>query len=582
MIAFLLAVLLLSGRLTAADSKAAQTIPPQFTGKPLFLSAIRKAVVRDLPQRNVSGITVPHHLLARDLIARAFVMASRGSYKRVVVISPDHYNLGRTDISVADGNFATVFGVIETDRALTQRLTELPSVSASDFFYREHGIQAILPFVRYFFPRVPVVAVTFKERTKKKDLDAFIDVLETVLNRNTLIVQSTDFSHYLPAEVANVKDAETIAIIGSGEPEKVFSLRQSSNLDSRAAQYVQMRLQKDLFGASPEIIDHRNSQDYAGEKLAKTTSYITQIYVPHTAAASIVAVGDVMLGRSVETLMNKYGSNYPFKEVSEILGDAGAVIGNLEGPINSEHVHTAKDSLTFSFSPAASRALAENHFAVLSLANNHTYDFGEKGFKETRRYLEDQSIVVVGHPKSIGRSYVYTRGINGRRFSFVSLNATSYFDERAARAIVREVRKARPETFLIVLIHWGAEYSLIQNASQRSLAHGIIGSGADLIVGSHPHVVQGIESYQGRLIFYSLGNFIFDQYFSRETQEGLMVRLEITGNNVDCRLIPIVSTRSQPRSMPAARTREWLTGLASRSSPSLKNQILYSHLQMVY
>jgi poly-gamma-glutamate synthesis protein (capsule biosynthesis protein) len=576
MIAFLAAMLLLSGGFTAPDLKTPQSIPAQFPSKPIFLSAIRKAQVPDLPQRKVSGITVPHHLLARDLIAKAFVIASRGSCKRVVVISPDHYNLGRTDISVADGNFATAFGVIETDRTLTSRLTEAPSVSTSDFFYREHGIQAILPFVKYFFPRARVVAITFKERTNKKELNAFINLLETVLDRETLIVQSTDFSHYLPAEVANVKDAETIAVIGSGDPQKVFSLHQPDNLDSRASQYVQMRIQQDLFGASPQILDHRNSQGYTGQKLAKTTSYITQIYFPGAAAAAIVAVGDVMLGRSVETLIDKYGSNYPFQALSEILGRAGAVIGNLEGPVNSEHVHTAKDSLTFSFSPAASRALAENHFAVLSVANNHTYDFGEKGFEETRRYLEDQSIAAVGHPRNIGRSYVYTRGINGRQFSFVSLNATSYFDEKAATTLVGEVRSAHPETFLILLIHWGAEYSLIQNDAQTSLAHRLVDSGADLIVGSHPHVVQGIESYRGRLIFYSLGNFIFDQYFSRETQEGLMVRLEISGNNVNSRLIPIVSTRSQPRIMPAARAREWLTDLASRSSPLLKNQILDS------
>src|SRR6516162_9644976 len=121
MSAFVLAALLILGRLAAPDAPTAQLIPAQFTSKSIFLSAIKKAAVRDLPQRSVSGITVPHHLLARDLIAKHFVMASRCFYKRVVVISPDHYNLGRTDISVADGNFATVFGVIETDRALAKR-----------------------------------------------------------------------------------------------------------------------------------------------------------------------------------------------------------------------------------------------------------------------------------------------------------------------------------------------------------------------------------------------------------------------------------------------------------------------------
>jgi len=143
--ALIAAALLLSGGLPATG---AQIIPAQFTGKAIFLSAIRTAAAGDLPQRPASGITVPHHLLARDLIAKTFVTVSRGSYQRVVVMSPDHNNLGRTDISVADADFATVFGVIETDRALVRRLTELESVTASRFFYREHGIQAILPFVK--------------------------------------------------------------------------------------------------------------------------------------------------------------------------------------------------------------------------------------------------------------------------------------------------------------------------------------------------------------------------------------------------------------------------------------------------
>jgi poly-gamma-glutamate capsule biosynthesis protein CapA/YwtB (metallophosphatase superfamily) len=128
--------------------------------------------------------------------------------------------------------------------------------------------------------------------------------------------------------------------------------------------------------------------------------------------------------------------------------------------------HTPKGSLTFSFPPAVSRALAENHFTILSLANNHPYDFGEAGFAETRRYLEDQAIAAVGHPNRIGEGYVYTHRINGRQFSFISLNATSYFDERAATTILSDARKAHPGMFVIVLIHWGAEYKF--DSKQRS------------------------------------------------------------------------------------------------------------------
>jgi poly-gamma-glutamate synthesis protein (capsule biosynthesis protein) len=180
----------------------------------------------------------------------------------------------------------------------------------------------------------------------------------------------------------------------------------------------------------------------------------------------------------------------------------------------------------------------------------------------------------IGHPYRIDQNYAYTRNINGRHFSFVSLNATSYFDVNAATALITNLKKKHRGTFLMVLIYWGNEYNLIQNDAQRSLAHKLVDSGADLIIGSHPHVVQGIESYNDRLIFYSLGNFIFDQYFSSKTQEGLMLSLEVGEKKANCRPIPLESTRSQPQIMTTAKTKEWLTHLSSRSSSSLKDQIL--------
>ena len=568
----LLVALLLTSRWLPADD--AQPVPAQFTGKSIFLSAISKAPVGALPQRHISGITVPHHLLARDLIANTFALASRGSYKRVIAMSPDHNNLGETDISLAGSNFATVFGEVETDRLLIKQLEQLPNVSTSRFFYREHGIQAILPFIKYYFPHARVVAIAFKGSTRKKELDTFISFLETVLDKDTLIVQSTDFSHYLPVEDANVKDSETLAVLTSGDPQKVFSLRQPGHLDSVAAQYVQMRLQKDLFGARAQITNHKNSQDYSSKKLTKTTSYLTQIYVPRPAKAAIIAVGDIMLGRMVEGLMERRGAGYPFQRLSKALGDADAAVGNLEGAINSDHVRTPEGSLAFSFTPGTSRTLAENHFAILSLANNHTYDFGENGFADTTRYLESQSIRAIGHPRRVDQKYAYTRNINGRQFSFVSLNATSYFDVNAAVTLVSEVKNDHPGAFLVVLIHWGIEYSLLQNGAQRSLAHKLIDGGADFIIGSHPHVVQGIESYKHKLVFYSLGNFIFDQYFSSETQQGLMLRLEVGDKNANCLLVPLQIVTSRPQIMEAPKAREWLADLSLRSSSSLKDQIL--------
>ena len=149
---------------------------------------------------------------------------------------------------------------------------------------------------------------------------------------------------------------------------------------------------------------------------------------------------------------------------------------------------------------------------------------------------------------------------------------------------VKEARNSNPKKFLILILHWGEEYQLKILDSQQELAHKLIDAGADLIIGSHPHVVQEIEQYksprqkinsggESNLIFYSLGNFIFDQYFSQETQEGLAVGLEIYPEKLIFRLFPIQSYLSQPFLMNQEEAKEFLKELALKSSLQLTEQI---------
>ena len=122
-------------------------------------------------------------------------------------------------------------------------------------------------------------------------------------------------------------------------------------------------------------------------------------------------------------------------------------------------------------------------------------------------------------------------------------------------------------------IHWGNEYKESSNWQQKELAHLMIDSGVDLIIGSHSHVVQEIEQYNDKLIFYSLGNFVFDQYFSPETQEGLAVGLELSSEKGNVYLFPTGSHRSQPYLIDNTEKTKFLKDLSSKSSPELKEQI---------
>ena len=127
--------------------------------------------------------------------------------------------------------------------------------------------------------------------------------------------------------------------------------------------------------------------------------------------------------------------------------------------------------------------------------------------------------------------------------------------------------------FLIIFMHWGQEYQFANSYSQQNLSHKMIDAGADLIIGCHPHVVQNIEIYKEKLVFYSLGNFILDQYFSEETQQGLAVKLEIYTEKLVFRLFPIQSHLSQPSLMEKEKADKFLEALSQRSSQELAGEI---------
>jgi poly-gamma-glutamate capsule biosynthesis protein CapA/YwtB (metallophosphatase superfamily) len=298
---------------------------------------------------------------------------------------------------------------------------------------------------------------------------------------------------------------------------------------------------------------------------------------------SLIAVGDVMLGRYVETLINLYGSSYPFEKISSTLEGADAVIGNLEGAINKDHIHTSNYDYGLSFPPDSATILADNHFSILALGNNHTYDFGVAGFTDTEQALKGQSLIPVGNPYSASEEFSYTETIAGREFSFVSLNATTpNFSTSSAVGLIHALRQEYPNTLVIALMHWGTEYNLFQDVGQQLLAHGLVDAGADLILGSHPHVVEGIEVYKNRPIFYSLGNFIFDQYFSTSTQQELMVKIGVNDSGLTAELIPLKSMQSQPMPMTSKEASAWLKDLAARSDPSVAQQISGGTLMVTF
>ncbi|MBT4121239.1 MAG: CapA family protein [Candidatus Magasanikbacteria bacterium] len=266
---------------------------------------------------------------------------------------------------------------------------------------------------------------------------------------------------------------------------------------------------------------------------------------------SLLFTGDIMLDRSVYLKTLEAGDyNHSFQNLDYFF-DYDLRIGNLEGAItNFKSISngTGGSRFFFTFSPEFLEPLAK-YFDVFSLANNHTLNFGYNGLKQTRDYLGEQGISYFGDPENDPENLSFIIEKNNIRVGMIGYHdlVVGGFDDT-----ILEIERIRPLVdYLVVIPHWGTEYITDKvNNSVKTKAHTIIDSGADVIIGTHPHVIQPIEEYNGKMIFYSLGNFIFDQYFSTDTQQGLNVAIFLEkGDNIEVEynILPIViNNDSQP------------------------------------
>lgn len=284
---------------------------------------------------------------------------------------------------------------------------------------------------------------------------------------------------------------------------------------------------------------------------------------PKPEEVSLVAVGDISFSRSVEQATKIHGHDYPLSEIKNYLRGADIVFGNLETPITpGREISTGE--MIFRSNPGTETALKDAGFNLLSLANNHTMNFGTKGLEDTFKYLKQAGINYVGAGENDQEAYrpVYleTKGI---KFAFLayqnqkivptSYGATASHAGTAfmnAEKMTEAVKEAKQNAdFVIVSMHAGDEYAAKPNSLQINFAHAAIDAGADLVIGHHPHVVQTMEEYKNKYIFYSLGNFIFDQMWSQDTKRGLAIKIYFAKDKINgVSLLPVaIENYCQPR-----------------------------------
>jgi AmmeMemoRadiSam system protein B len=529
------------------QATADQAFPSLYAKAGIFSESIEAARGSSFRTRRVSGLTVPHHLLAADLIALGFLVAERQRYDKILILFPDHFKKTKRPFATTRRPFETVFGPIANSTPDTSRLLAGGApLEESDLFAKDHGIGALLPYVRYFFPDTPIVPIAVSIKSTREQWDQLIAALDPVITRDTLILQSTDYSHYLTPQEAIRHDQQVLNVIASGDMDAVAKLLQPAHLDSRGAQYIQMRLQEKHFSSRPMAIANKNSQDYTSGAMAETTSYIVQIYpsaVEHelidaqeaAGAKTYCFAGDTFFGRFMLKLVSRPEARVRLRKELESRLAGCKLILNLEG-VTVDELPADLRPLTLAMPEDVTLDwLKALNVVAVSVANNHAKDLGEAAYARMVASLPSHGIAVVEHGGIIDLGAFRLAGLTDLD------NSARPFDRRIGEDDLQAIGRADALPPLAAFLHWGREYQAAPGERQTELAGALRQSGVALIVGAHPHqAYPRIDALAGgeTAVAYSLGNLLFDQFSDRASGAILEVRFFPQGTFF-ARLVPM-------------------------------------------
>jgi poly-gamma-glutamate capsule biosynthesis protein CapA/YwtB (metallophosphatase superfamily) len=253
---------------------------------------------------------------------------------------------------------------------------------------------------------------------------------------------------------------------------------------------------------------------------------------------TLIATGDVIPARSTnfQTSQRK-NFLWPFEKTADVLKSADITFINLETPL-IKNCQLINEGMQFCGSSKHIEGLNFAGVDVANFGNNHSANYGKSGIDETKKLLEDNGILVTGLN---GPVYNTVKGIKFAFLGYTDIEKSplvSVADENKIKAEVAEAKKNAD--VVIVQYHWGTEYITPPEDRQKFLGKLTIDAGADLVIGNHPHWIKPIEFYQGKLITYGHGNFIFDQEWSQKTKEGVVGKYTFDGRDlVDVEYIPV-------------------------------------------
>ena len=548
----------------ASEIKNVQTIVTETNSKhyaPIEKDAFDNFYIKATPPTDigiVKGSIIPHHLLAGQLPASLFTYLQKQNPSTIVLFGPNHFSTGKARVIATARDWETMAGNVKTDKNLLNKLVTDNLVAIDESAITdEHAIYNIMPFIAKSLPNTKVLSFMIRTETDQTYLDKLATDLEKYLPTDAVIVASIDFSHYQTLASSNFHDETTIPTIKSFDYTRYPKLE----IDSPASLYLHSKLME-YYGTKKIVYElHTNAADLLNNPgLSSGTSHYSPYYVKgdpeKVKIASLLNFGDMMLDRNVKKQIDKNGPDYIFTklagEENRFFMGMDVVTANLEGSFADKRRPTSK-SIAFRFDPKLIPTLQKYNFNLFNLANNHSFDMTTQGFKESQNNLKKASIDFYGQQYNVADSNLLVKQVGDFKIGFIGLDDT--INKVQISKVKDLITKAKDQgaELIVANIHWGDEYKEISNKHQRELGHAMIDSGVDVIIGHHPHVVEEMEVYNNHPIFYSLGNFVFDQYFSVPTQQelgiGLVFKEENNQKSISTYVFPLISVQSQIKQM---------------------------------
>jgi len=274
------------------------------------------------------------------------------------------------------------------------------------------------------------------------------------------------------------------------------------------------------------------------------TATVAPTATPDTRPITIAITGDVMLGRSVGQRILATSDRFPFNDTADWLSGFDLTVGNLECVVSTLGQPQPK-TYTFEAPPLGFERLAAAGFDIVSVANNHSGDYGPTAFADMLKHLPEHGITPLGGGMNLAQAHMpVIRTLRTTTVGFLAyceIEPTSFAATKTTPGhawldptlMAADIRALRPKVdFLVVFTHWGIEYHPQQDYDQESMARVAIDAGADFVVGAHPHVIQPSSSYRGKPIVYSLGNFVFDEMWSEDVRTGHVLALTVQGSHL--------------------------------------------------